>query len=295
MKVLVAGGSGFIGKNLCRELRSRGHSVTALSRSPGDDKLPDGVSKAMGDVSAYESIETHFDGQDAVVNLVALSPLFKPSGGNRMHDVVHRQGTANVVRAAEEHGVDRIIQMSGIGADPDAPTAYLRAKGRAEEIVRESDLEYCIFRPSVVFGDGAEFISFTKLLAPPYLAPLPKGGNTPFQPIWIGDLTPMMASAIEDDAHVGETYVLGGPEKLSLAEIARQIHSADGRPVNVIPVPMALARVGLSVLGAIPGAPMGADQYRSLEMNHTPEHNDVDAFGVEESELKTLRGYLAER
>jgi NADH dehydrogenase len=295
MKVLVAGGSGFIGKNLCRELKSRGHSVTALSRSPGDDKLPDGVSKAMGDVSAYESIETHFDGQDAVVNLVALSPLFKPSGGNRMHDVVHRQGTANVVRAAEEHGVDRLVQMSALGADPDGPTAYIRAKGRAEQLVRDSDLEYTVVRPSVVFGDGDEFVPFTRLLAPPYVTPLPSGGSTRFQPIWVGDLVPMLADALEDETHVGETYELGGPEKLTLAEVARAVHGASGRPVNVLPVPMQLARVGLTALGAVPGAPMGADQYRSLKFDNTTDQNDVDAFGVDESELKALGEYLTSK
>ncbi len=292
MNILVTGGTGFVGKNLCQELKSRGHSVTALSRSPGDDDLPAGISKAMGDVSAYDSITEHFEGRDAVVNLVALSPLFKPSGGNRMHDVVHRQGTANVVRAAEEHGVDRLVQMSGLGAGPDAPTAYLRAKGRAEAHVRESDLSDTIFRPSVVFGDGAEFLSFTKLLAPPYVTPLPNGGETPFQPIWVGDLAPMMADATESDAHAGETYQLGGPEVLTLAEVARKIHGAAGRPVTVIPVPMALARLGLTAMDAVPGVPMGMDQYRSLTLDHTPARNDVDAFGVDESDLKSLGSYL---
>jgi NADH dehydrogenase len=292
MNVLVAGGSGFVGKNLCRELEARGHSVTALSRSPGNDDLPDGISKAMGDVSAYDSIAGHFAGADAVVNLVALSPLFEPPGGNRMHDVVHRQGTENVVRAAEEHGVDRLVQMSGLGADPDAPTAYLRAKGRAEAHVRDSDLTYTVFRPSVVFGDGAEFLSFTKLFAPPYVTPLPNGGGTPFQPIWVGDLGPMMADAIESDDHAGETYELGGPEVLTLAEVARKIHGAAGRPVNVIPLPMSLARLGLTVLDVVPGAPMGMDQYRSLTLDHTPAHNDVEAFGVAEDDLKSLGTYL---
>jgi NADH dehydrogenase len=293
MKVLVVGGSGFIGSHLCRELKERGHSVTALSRSPGDDDLPKGIAKAMGNVTAYDSMHEAFDGMDVAVNLVALSPLFKPSGGDEMHDRVHRQGTENVVRACEEHGVPRLVQMSALGADPAGETAYIRAKGEAEEAVTNSSLDWVIFRPSVVFGDGGEFVSFTKKLAPPYVTPLPGGGKTRFQPIWVHELVPMLADACEDDDHVGQTYEIGGPEKLTLAEVAETIHGAEGRSVTVVPVPMALAGVGLSVAGKVPGFPMGADQYRSLKFDNTTADNDVGAFGVEESELTTLGAYLS--
>ena len=292
MNVLVAGGSGFIGHVLCRELVDRGHDVTILSRSPADDDLPEGVSTAMGNVSAYDSIEGHFSGRDAVVNLVALSPLFRPSGGEEMHDRIHRLGTENVVRAAEEHDVPRLMQMSGLGAAPDAPTHYLRAKGRAEEIVRGSDLDWTIVRPSIIFGDGGEFVRFTKLVALPYVTALPGGGKTRFQPIWVEDVVPILADAATEDEHAGRTYEIGGPEVLTLAEVARLAHGADGRPVNVIPIPMPLARIGLTVLGAIPGAPMGADQYRSLTLDNTVAENDIAAFGVDESDLTTLREYL---
>jgi NADH dehydrogenase len=223
---------------------------------------------------------------------VALSPLFKPSGGDGMHDRIHRQGTEHVVRAAEEHGVDRLVQMSALGADPDGTTAYIRSKGRAEGLVTDSGLEYTIFRPSVVFGDGGEFVSFTKLLAPPYVSALPGGGKTRFQPIWVGDLVPMLADAVEDETHVGATYEIGGPDKLTLAEIARLIHRSDGRSTTVVPVPMALAKIGLSVGDLIPGFPMGTDQYRSLQFDNVTDDNDVDAFDVGVGELTTLKAYL---
>jgi len=295
MRILVTGGSGFVGRHLCRELKSRGHSVTALSRRPSEGDLPGGVEKAMGDVTAYDSLIEPMRGMDAVVNLVALSPLFKPTGGDEMHDRIHRQGTENVVDAAEEMGVEKIVQMSALGADPNGPTAYIRAKGEAEEIVKSSSLRYVIFRPSVIFGEGGEFVPFTKKLAPPYLTPLPGGGKTRFQPIWIGDLTPMLADAIEDDTYDGGIYEIGGPEKRTLAEIARLVHGSEGRPTTVVPVPMALAKVGLTVLGSLPGAPMGADQYRSLQFDNTTAHNDVEAFDATEADLQTLGEYLAER
>ncbi|WP_248895953.1 complex I NDUFA9 subunit family protein [Haloplanus halobius] len=295
MDILVTGGSGFVGQHLCRELQSRGHSVTSLSRTPGSEDVPDGVEKTMGDVTAYDSLLEPMAGQDIVVNLVALSPLFKPSGGDEMHDRIHRQGTENVVRAAQETGVEKIVQMSALGADPDGETAYIRAKGAAEEIVKSSSLRHVIVRPSVIFGEGGEFVPFTKKLAPPYLTPLPGGGKTRFQPIWIGDLVPMLADTVEDDEYDGGIYELGGPETLTLAEVARLVHGSEGRPVRVVPVPMALAKVGLTILGAIPGAPMGGDQYRSLQFDNTTEHNDVEAFDVAASELQTLGEYLRDR
>ncbi|WP_336024735.1 complex I NDUFA9 subunit family protein [Halobellus salinisoli] len=292
MKVLVVGGSGFIGSALCRELKNRGHEVTALSRSPSSEDLPKGVNKVMGNVADYDSIRGAFEGMDAVYNLVALSPLFKPSGGDEMHDKVHRQGTEHVVRAAEKHEVGHLVQMSALGADPDGSTAYIRSKGEAEEIVTESVLDYTIFRPSVIFGDGGEFISFTKLLAPPYVSALPGGGKTRFQPLWVGDIVPMLADAIEDEKHVGQIYEIGGPDKLTLAEIARMIHESDGRSTTVVSVPMGLAKIGLSIGDLIPGFPMGKDQYRSLKFDNVTEDNELDAFGVGVGELTTLKAYL---
>lgn len=340
MRVLVTGGTGFVGTALCEELAGRGHEVTALARDPAEADFDADVTTVRGDVTEYESIEDHFAGVDAAVNLVALSPLFKPRGGDEMHFEVHLDGTENAVTAAEEHGVGKFVQMSALGADPDGPTAYIRAKGQAEEAVKNSSLEWTVFQPSVIFGEGGEFVEFTKKLAPPYLTPLPGGGDTKFQPIWLGDVVPMLADAVEGtstgprtrsddvvegtvtgpqadegehgggngeadlepavrpvdegdgDPHAGRTYEVGGPEVLSLAAVARLAHAADRKPVNVVPIPMPLAGVGLSVLDAIPGAPMGKDQYRSLRMDNVTTRNAVDTFGYAEADLTTLQEYL---
>lgn len=292
MDVLVTGGDGFIGRHLCDELAERGHQVTALSRDPDTSVFEADIETVMGDITAYDSIESAFEGQDAVVNLVALSPLFQPSDGDDQHLTVHLVGTENAVRAAEEHGVERFVQMSALGADPEGATAYIRAKGRAEEVVERSTLDGTIFRPSVIFGDGGEFISFTKKLTPPYLAPLPRGGRTRFQPIWVGDIVSMLADALEEDSHAGETYDIGGPAVLTLADVAKLAHSAEGRSVSVIPVPMELTKLGMALAGPVPFVPFGPDQARSLEMDNTVEDNDIVAFGRTESDLTTLGSYL---
>jgi NADH dehydrogenase len=295
MEVLVAGGTGFIGSYLCRALAEGGHDVTALSRSGGE--TPDGVDVVTGDVTDYDSVAGAVEGRDAVVNLVALSPLFEPKGGNVMHDRIHRGGTENLVRAAEDGGVDGFVQLSALGADPDGDTAYIRAKGQAEEIVRESGLDWTIFRPSVVFGEGGEFVSFTKRLKGMFapgvpLYPLPGGGKTRFQPIHVEDLVPMLVDALEADEHVGETYEIGGPETLTLRQVTDLVYEAERKGVTIVPLPMPLARIGLTVLGAVPGFPMGPDQYRSLRFDNTTADNDVAAFGVDPDGLTTLGAHL---
>lgn len=292
MEVLATGGTGFLGSELCRELDDRGHEVTALARNPDDADLPAGVRAATGDVTEYETIAEVIDGHDAVVNLVALSPLFEPRGGNRMHDIVHLGGTQNCVRAAESGGVERFVQLSGIHADPNGPTAYLRAKGRAESVVLDASLESTIIRPTAVFGQGGEFLPFIKKVAPPYLTPLPGGGRTRFQPIARDDFIPMLADAVESDEHRGATYEIGGPEIYTLAEIAKMLHRADGRASTVVPIPMPLAGLGMTLGSVIPGFPFGTDQYRSLKLDLVVAENDVKRFGRSVDELMTLTAYL---
>jgi NADH dehydrogenase len=293
MNILVTGGTGFVGTHLCTALHERGHDVTALARSPDDSGLPDGVTLVTGDATDYDSIVDAFEGQDVVVNLVALAPMFKPKGGDRMHEVVHLGGTENVVKAGEAHDLDAIVQMSALGADPDGATAYIRAKGRAEAVVRESDLPWTIFRPSVVFGEEAGFLEFTKTLSTPFLTALPGGGKTRFQPIWIEDLVGMMAEAVEDDSHRGQIYDIAGPQALTLADVTRLVYRADGKSVSIVPVPMSLAGIGLALADPVPFVPFGSDQYRSLQFDNTIEDNDVAAFGRSAEDLRTLSDFLA--
>lgn len=292
MHVLLVGGTGFIGESLARTLYDGDHEVSILARSPDETDLPHEIRRVRGDVTAYDSIESAFENVDAVVNLVSLSPLFRPRGGNQRHFDVHLGGTENVVRAASKHDVSKFIQVSALGADADGDTAYIRSKGQAETVVRESDLSWVILRPSVVFGDGDEFVGFTKILAPPYVTPLPGGGSTRFQPIWVGDFVRIIAATLEEDDHVGETYEIGGPDVLTLAEVAELAHAAAGRPVNVVSIPMWLAKLGLSVLELVPRAPMGTDQYRSLQFDNTTTENDVSVFGLGPDALTSLAEYF---
>ncbi|WP_276257552.1 NAD(P)H-binding protein [Haloglomus litoreum] len=287
MDVLVPGGTGFLGRSVCRVLDDRGHRVTAASRSPDAVSLPDGVRRARADVTD-DDLRGLVAGHDAVVNLVALPSHVKPRAS---HESVHLGGTRHLLRASEAAGVDRFVQLSGLGVDAGVETAYFRAKRRAERAVRESSLDWVIYRPSVVFGDGCAFLPFLERLARFGVVPLPGGGRTPLQPMWVGDLAPMVAGGVAGEAHVGATYRLGGPERLTLAAVLAMV--ADD-PL-VVPVPMPVARAGAALLDRIPAAPVGLDQYRATTLDNTVADNDVTAFGRAETSLRTLGDYLRER
>lgn len=291
MEVHVTGGTGFVGSHLSNELAERGFGVVAVSRNPDEAPVAvkGSVERQEGDVTEPETLD--FEGADAVVHLVSLSPLFKPRGTT--HEAVTAEGTRNVVEACEEAGVERLVHVSALGADSGGSTAYIRAKGEAEESVRGSELDWTILCPSVVFGDGGEFVSFTKLLTTPYVTGLPGGGKNRFQPVYIGDLVGMIADSLEDERHVGEKYEVGGPESLTLAEMSKMVYEAEGKSLCVVPVPMPLAKVGLSLADPLPFVPMGSDQYESLKMDNVVEGTkDVSEFGLSVEDLTTFGEYL---
>ncbi|ELY79150.1 complex I NDUFA9 subunit family protein [Natrinema gari] len=286
MELLVAGGTGFVGQALCRVLIDRGHGVTAASRTPDTDGLPAAVETVAADVTDPD-LEAIVDGHDAVVNLVALPSHVQPRG--RSHEAVHVDGTRHLVAASERAGVERFVQLSGLGVESGVETAYFRAKRRAERVVRDADLEWVIYRPSVVFGDGCAFVPFVERMAPPLFTPLPGSGRMRLQPIWVEDLAPMLADGLEDDRHVGHCYEIGGPERLTLAETVTLIRGGG----VVVPIPMALAALLAAVIDPLPWIPFGRDQYRVLELDNTTANNDVTAFGADPASLRTLSASLA--
>lgn len=291
MNILMAGGDGFVGRHLCSSLAD--HDLTVLSRTPDASVLPDGTETVAGDVRSYDSIESVVAGHDVVINLVALSPLFQPPEGTT-HEEVHVDGTRNIVGAATEHGVGKLVQMSSVGTKPDGATGYVRAKGQAEWVVLTADIDSVIVRPNIMFGDEDQFTNFIDRTTLPYVTVLPSGGQTPFQPLWVGDTAAMVADAAVEDRHRNEIYELAGPEALTVAEITSRLYQARGQSVTIIPLPMELVDVGLRAITPISAIPFGADQARLLRLDLTSDQNDLAAFDYSVDALTTLEEYLQE-
>ena len=291
MKIAITGGTGFVGSHLSNELVDRGHEVTAVSRNPQKTDFPidDEVELRKGDVTDRDTLD--FENHDVVVHLVALSPLFKPPVP---YEKVHVEGTKNVIEACENQDVDELVHLSALGTSLDDDTEYGRTKAKAEKMVKESSLNWTVFRPSVIFGEGGEFIGFSKKLSTPIVTGLPGGGKTKFQPIWVGDVVDGVADSIEDrEKYGGRTFDIAGPEILSLRKITEMAYQADGSKTRVLPVPMAFAKIGLSIAEHIDAAPMGKDQYRSLKNdNIITGKNDIQEFNKNTDKLKTIENYL---
>jgi NADH dehydrogenase len=267
-------------------LSDRGHGVTALARSPRPGQVPDGADTVAADITEGD-LTGPVAGHDAVVNLVAL-PAHTET--NQSHEAVHVQGTQRLLRASEDADIDRFVQMSALGVGRGIETAYFEAKRRAEDAVRDSSLPWVIYRPSLVFGDGCGFFEFLDTWLPPVVVPFPDTGTT-VQPLWVDDLTPMVADGVAEQRHVGNTYEIGGPEQLTMHSLVQQVYPDR----TVLSVPAAVAEVGLSVADQFEEIPVGQDQFRVLKHDNTVEHNDIVAFRLDESDLKTLSAYLTER
>jgi NADH dehydrogenase len=232
MKVLVTGGSGFVGRHVVRALRESGHEVRILTR--GRTGIPAGVEHVAGDVTDPEALARAVSDVDAVVHLVAIIV----ERGPRTFERVNHVGTRNIVEAMSAAGVRRLIHLSALGAGPDQRFPYLRSKWQGEEAVRRSTLDWTILCPSVLHGEGAGFfrpIVWSLRWMPFY--PMVAGGRTRFQPLAIRDLAECMRRCL-DGAQVGSTLDVGGPEVLTFSDIVRIVMETLGKRRRVVPMPV---------------------------------------------------------
>jgi uncharacterized protein YbjT (DUF2867 family) len=235
MKVLVTGGTGFIGRHLLPRLRSEGFDVRSLARHPGSSSE---IETVAGSVTDRDAVRRAVEGVDAVVHLVAIIA----ERGAQTFEAVNHGGTRNVVEAMQELGVRRLVHQSALGVGPDERFPYLRSKWLGEEAVQASSLDWTILRPSVLFGDGAGFfrpIMWSLRWAPVY--PLPAGGRTRFQPLAIEDLATCFAKCLRGE-QIGVSLDLGGPEVLEFSAIVGIVMRALGKRRKLVSVPVWAAR-----------------------------------------------------
>ena len=256
--VTVFGGTGFIGRHLVRRLAARELRIRVVSRNwrvHGRVLQPMGdVGQIVGgpvDLSSEPALTQLLAGSDAVINLIGI--LYETR--RQTFAEVHGELPGRIARAAVAAGVARMVQISAIGADPNARSAYARSKAQGEQAVRAALRAATILRPSIVVGpeDGFfnRFAAMARLL--PAL-PLIGGGRTRFQPVWVGDVADAIVAALEREDARGETFELGGPKVYSFAELMRYMLQGGRAPA---PAAAAVVR-GRDAAGARDGAVAGA-------------------------------------
>lgn len=286
MKMYITGGTGFVGSHLSRALAGT-HNVTVGGLNPESSvvEIPESVDRERVDVTERSSLD--FSGFDCVIHLVALSPLMKPPVPYRR---IHVEGTSNVVSQAVEDDVDSFFYMSALGADLNADTEYLRTKAEAEELVKDSDLEWRIMRLSTIFGEGGQFLEFISDLTTPYITFLP-GKNTRFQPIHVEDIVHCIEQSLKTK-YSEEVFEIGGPDKISLGEIAKMIERSKGKGLRVFGLPMAFFKIAMIISERVPFSPFGKDQYYSLRKDNVTMRNRVGDLGIKTGEMTRLEEYL---
>ena len=274
--VTLFGGSGFIGSQAVRALARLGWRIRVAVRNPvlaievqplGD---PGQIQFMRCDVTNADEVAAAVRGSSAVVNLVGV---LHDGGGTRGFKSAHVEAAKNIAQAAKAAGVERVVQISAIGADANSRSAYARTKGEAEAQIRAVYPDAVILRPSLVFGASDGFLNrFAAMATSAPALPLIGGGATKFQPVYVGDVAEAVARAVTRGDAAGRTFELGGPDVYSFREVLELVCRETGRNRPLLPVPFPVARLMGSVfqtvglLGLTP--PLTRDQVVMLQSDN---------------------------
>jgi len=246
MNVLVSGGSGFVGREVVRQLVAAGHRVRVLSR--GFRRLDPAVRSVRGSVLDPGCLPEACAGCDAVVHLVGIISEI----GGQTFERVHVDGTRNILAAARAAGVPRFIHMSALGTRPDAVARYHRTKWAAEESVRASGLDWTLFRPSLVFGPGDHFVGlFARISRGSPVLPVMGDGQALLQPVAVDEVARCFVGALAEPRSIGRTFDLCGSERLSFDAVLDAILAATGRRRMKLHIPLPIARLQAAVMESV--------------------------------------------
>jgi len=270
-RAAILGGAGFIGRYVVKRLAERGDVLTVGGRRAAAAKFL----KLKGDVGQVGLVNIAIDDEallpafvannDAVINLVGI---LHESGGQRF-DRVHHVGPARLARLAREAGVARFVHISAIGADPLSTSAYARTKAAGEEAVRDAFPTATILRPSVVFGPEDQF--FNRLAALAMISPVVPvigGGETRFQPVYVGDVADAAVHCLDDSTTAGRTYELGGPKIYSLRALTELLLAEIHRRRYLLDLPFGLASLQARLMSLLPNPPLTPDQVEMLKRDN---------------------------
>lgn len=266
LSVLVLGGSGFVGRALCEQLTRRlggAARITVPTRrlrhAQGVQSLP-GVTVLQADV--FRDLPALLPGHDAVVNLIAIL-----QGNEAAFQQAHVELPRHIAEAMRAVGPRRLVHVSALGVDVQAPSRYLRSKAAGEAVLEQAGLDLTLVRPSLVFGAGDRSVNlFARLQQLFPLMPL-GGAGARLQPVWVQDLAAALVEVLLRREAVGQTYEIAGPRELTLAELVTLAGRAAGHPRPVLPLPGPLATLQALALECLPGEPlMSRDNLASLSV-----------------------------
>jgi uncharacterized protein YbjT (DUF2867 family) len=260
--ILVTGASGFVGRHVTSELAAAGMRVRAMVRTSKGAATLEGVECELvrGDVTDPASLLAAARGVRTIVHLVAIV-----EGAPATFERVMAAGTGNLVEAARETGVRRIVLMSALGTEPGATVPYFRAKWAAEQAVAACGVEHVVLRPSFVFGaDGGALPRFLRIARLAPVTPVIGPGTQRVQPIWIDDVVRAVKLSLEGD-EPGRPVELGGPEAVTWSALWARMKAALGTRRPAFHIPFWLARGPAALFERMPPALLTRDQLRMLE------------------------------
>jgi NADH dehydrogenase len=270
-RILLLGGTGFVGRHVCEKLTRMGSSMTVITRRANQasaiQNLPR-VTVIEGDVYNLEFLTQCMHKHDVVINLIAIL-----HGTPDAFEKAHVQLPQVIAQACQDSGVHRLIHISALGASLTGPSEYQRSKARGEEIFKQAGLELTLLQPSVIFGKEDKFLNlFAQLQSITPIVPL-AGATTRFQAVWVEDVANAIAQCVFNIDTAGKTYELCGPEVFTLQQLVQKsgqwagIRQGKGRLVFGIPHAMAWLQAFLMELA--PGQPlMSRDNLASMEVDN---------------------------
>lgn len=271
VQILLTGASGFIGRHLATALRADGHDVLAAQRGAAAPGLRQVVADFACDTDAAAWLP-RLAGVDGVINAVGI---FREHGAQSF-GALHVRAPQALFTACVQAGVRRVVQISALGADEDAATAYHLSKRSADEFLARLPLSSAIVQPSLVYGtDGASSRLFNVMAALP-LIPLPGAGGQRLQPVHVDDVVAVIVALLERDAWRTGRIAVVGPQPLTLRDYLSRLRlqlaeaSALG-PARFVAVPLPLVHLGARVADRVPGALLGSDALAMLERGNVAD------------------------
>lgn len=291
--ILVLGGTGFVGRQICEQLHRLGWRITVPTRravnAAAIQHLPR-LTVLEADVHDPAQLERLLPGHDAVINLVAIL-----HGSEAAFEKVHVALPRALAQACVKTGVKRVVHISALGASLDGPSRYQRSKARGEEALRSAGLDLTVLRPSVIFGAGDRFLNlFASLQSLFPFMPL-AGAGARFQPVWVNDVAAAVVACLQDThqpmSSVGQTFECVGPDVLTLGELVRLAGRHGSKERLVIPLPMAVGKLQALMMELAPGEPlMSRDNLASMSVDNvaTGQWPGLPALGITPSSVHAV-------